>query len=238
MPDALRLALQDAHDTAPALAAVTAHLESLRSATDDELPGVPPEALHSLAVEMCALLGEDDHQLAKVMVAFWRGPALEHRLLAAACAGALGAADLKRLLRFLQKAEKRLPDAASCDALAAGCEVHVRTHPALFLREARNRLSTRRPLIRRLGLMLLAPLAGDPAFADLDALFEIVRPQLADADPLVHDACTCVLREAFARDADSTRAFLASALEDAAAGVMLANLTAEQQNAGAKDSVS
>lgn len=225
LPPSLRRALHDPYELERTVAALTAHLRTLADAaqrehlavvvpTAQQILGVRTARLRTLAKDIARELEGDDHQLAKVMAALWRGPALEHRAVAALCGGALGAADLKRLLRFFQKAEKRLDSWASVDALVSGAREHVVAHPQLFLNEARNRVSARQPLVRRFGVVLLYPLARDPAGPEPDAILDVLRRTARDPEPLVQKANAWVLRDLHRRAPDAVDAFLAQYADD------------------------
>lgn len=194
----LRPLIRDPHNVAPALAALHAHLQEHTA----------PDAPAHLARELAAELAEDAHQLGKLMAALWREPDAGSRALAAQCCGPLGDVDLKRLLRFLQKAEKKLGDVHACDALGANCAPHARARAALFLREAQNRVSSKFPLVRRLGLALAAPVA-DTADGDiLDTLLALLGPRLSDRAPEVRETTIDMVVTLYRRQPERTAQFL------------------------------
>ncbi len=213
LPEEVRRRLHVAHDLAPLGAEVSRYLDALALAPAGDAgaePAVDRDPCHQIAADITAALADEPRQLGKVMVALWREPRPELRRIAAACCAALGDADLKRLLRFLQKAERKLGDAAACDALAAACAAHVRAHPALFVREAQNRLTSKHALVRRLGMALILPLATDAAFRDPEALYALLRPHMSEQDPVVRDVCVDVVVALHARDAERSQGFLAA----------------------------
>lgn len=245
LPAPLRRALHDPHEPERAVDALTAHLRTLADPaqrehlavvvpTAQEIIGVRVPQLRKLAKAVTRELQDDDHQLAKVMAALWRGPALEHRAVAALCGGALGEADLKRLLRFFQKAEKRLDSWASVDALVGGAREHVVAHPQLFLNEARNRVSARQPLVRRFGVVLLYPLARDPVGPEPPAILDVLRRTMHDRELLVQKANAWVLRDLHRRAPDTVDAFLAKFADDPDARGTLAAYRAKTKTRSAE----